>query len=151
MQPGDVFDLGEAVIDRAGILAFAALYDPQPFHLDEDAAQRSVFGGLVASGLQTLSAVHGLAVRSGVLERLGAEAGLGMDKMRLLRPVRPGDTLHATMQALRVTPSRTRPGKGVGRARVTAVNQHGELVVTYESSMLVQLDRWGPGGKDVLL
>jgi acyl dehydratase len=142
VQVCDVFELGAVIMDRASILAFAALYDPQPFHLDEGAAGRSVFRGLVASGLQTLAVVQGLAVRSGVLERIGAIAGLGMDKVRLPRPVRPDDELRATMEVLNLTSSRSRPGRGVARCRLVAANQHGEPVVTYESSMLVQLERW---------
>lgn len=132
-------------MDRASILAFAALYDPQPFHLDEGAAERSVFRGLVASGLQTLAVVQGLAVRSGVLDRIGAVAGLGMDKVRLPRPVRPDDKLQATLEVLDLMPSRSRPGRGVARCRLAAANQHGEPVATYESSMLVRLEHWETG------
>lgn len=142
VQAGDVFELGAAVVDRASILVFAILYDPQLFHLDEDAAERSVFRGLVASGLQTLAVVQGLAVRSGILDRIGAVAGLGMDKVRLPRPVRPDDELWATMEVLDLTSSRSRPGQGVARCRLAAANQHGEPVVTYESSMLVRLEQW---------
>ncbi len=126
------------------MLAFAAQYDPQSFHLDAAAAAGSVFGGLVASGLQTLAMVHGILVRSGVLDRIGGLAGLGMDQVRFLRPVRAGDCLHATMQTLSLRPSRGQPGRGIARHRVEADNQQAEKVVSYEASVLVRLENWAP-------
>lgn len=145
VRVGEVFDLGAAVVDRDSMVAFAVLYDPQPFHLDEEAARASVFGTLVASGLQTLAIMQGLAVRSGLLVRLGAEAGLGTDETRLLNPVRPGDDLRVTAEVLGVTPSRHREGQGIGRCLFTATNQHGKTVARYEGRMLVRLDRWAAG------
>ena len=141
---GDVFPLGSAVVDRDSMLAFATLYDPQPFHLDEVAASASVFRGLVASGLQSLSVMHGLAVRSGVLVRIGAVAGLGIDKLRLSHPVRPDDALSGSLEVLDMAASRSHPGRGIARCRITAINQRGETVLDYEPSMLVEVDRWIP-------
>ncbi len=134
--------MGAAVVERASMVAFAALYDPQPFHLDEAAAQDTIFGGLVASGLQTIAVVHGLAVRSGVLERIGGLAGVGMEQVRFLRPVRPGDCLHGTAEALAITPSRSQPGRGIARCRFSAVNQSGDMVISYEMSALATLANW---------
>jgi len=145
VRVGEVFDLGSATLERDDMVGFAQRYDPQFFHVDEVAAVGSVFGGLVASGLQTLSLVHSLAVRSGLLERIGGQAGLGIDQIRLPRPVRPGDSLHATMEALSLRPSKGRPGAGIACFRARAANQAGEEVISYEITMLVRLECWELG------
>ena len=133
---GDVVAIGQAVVDRDAIVSFAALYDPQPFHLGEAGGAKSFFGGLVASGMQTLAMMQGLTVRSGLLGRLGAIAGLGLDKVRMIRPVQPGDVLHGQVELLDARPSRSRPGCTVLRCRVTGHNGCGDAVIGYELVVL---------------
>jgi len=123
------FELGDVVISRDAILDFAGTYDPQPFHLDDAAAATSIFGGLVASGMQTISACLGLAVRAGVLGALNL-AGSNMDDVRWRRPVRPGDRLSVMWTVLSVAPSITRPDRGTARIRSDVTNQNGEPVLT---------------------
>jgi acyl dehydratase len=112
----------------ADIIQFAHRYDPQAFHLDAEAAQSSIFGGLIASGFQTLAATFRLVHAIGFLgNNLG---GPGMDELRWLKPVRPGDTLRAIAEIIAVTPSRSKPDRGALRYKVSAVNQAGETVMT---------------------
>jgi acyl dehydratase len=129
-------------MDGESIVAFAEMYDPQPFHVDEAAGAATIFGGLIASGLQTLSHCHGLTVRRGMMERMGGLAGLGFEKIRFPRPVRPGDRLTATLRTLSLRPTRGQPDKGVACVEVEAVNQDGEQVVSYELTILVRLECW---------
>ncbi len=141
---GESFELGSVTFDGGTMVAFAELYDPQPFHLNEAAGAETMFGGLIASGLQTLSHCHGLAVRRGMLERMGALAGLGLDKIRFPRPVRPGDQVTATLRTVSLRPTRGQPEKGVACVGFEAVNQDGEQVITYELTILVRLECWAP-------
>ncbi len=103
------------------IVEFAARFDPQPFHLDEQAASATGFGGLVASGLHTFAA----SCRLGHFERplTATIAGLGIDELRMLHPVRPGDRLSQTTELVELRASRSHPDRGVVRARREVVNQ----------------------------
>src|SRR5271166_418180 len=89
---GQRFVLGGVTIERADIHDFAALYDPQPFHLDDAAAAASIFKGLAASGFQTIAAAFSVSVRSGLLDGINL-GGSGMEQVRWLRPVRPAEIL----------------------------------------------------------
>ena len=109
------------------IKAFAAEFDPQPFHLDEAAAARSVFGGLAASGWHTAAMPMRLLVAS-ELRPAGGIVGAGFEEFRWPRPVRPGDELRVEAEILEVRPSRTRPEQGVIKVRTTTLNQRGESV-----------------------
>lgn len=128
LTPGMVLDLGSVTVDREEILDFARRYDPQPIHIDEDAARASIYGGLISSGWLTVS----LCMRRIVEGFLGRAASLGSpgcDEVRWLRPVRPGDTLTYRAEILEVTPSRSKPDRGIARVRYEAVNQDGEPVL----------------------
>jgi acyl dehydratase len=128
-QVGEVHQTGSHVVSREEILAFARQFDPQPFHLDEEAARTSIFGGIVASGWHTASICHRLVVE----DTLGKAASLGspgVDELRWLRPVRPGDTLTARVEVLSLTPSRSKPDRGAIKFRFEVRNQSGELVMT---------------------
>src|SRR6478736_9912583 len=103
------------------IEAFAAEYDPQPFHLDEGAARASYFGGLVASGWHTAALTMKLLV-GGDLKIVGGLIGLGAEELRWPRPVRPGDVLRVESEVLELRPSRSRPDRGIVRMRNTAFN-----------------------------
>jgi acyl dehydratase len=126
---GQTFELGEVVIARDAILDFAAKYDPQPFHLDEEAAAASIFGGLAASGLHSIAAIFGLSVRAGLLGTANL-AGSAMDEVRWLRPVRPGDRLALRWTIVSLSPSRSRPDRGSARIRSDVTNQAGEAVLS---------------------
>jgi acyl dehydratase len=128
-KPGQVIDLGRRTVSRDAILAFAREFDPQVFHTDEEAAKATVFGGLIASGWHTAS----LAMRllyDGLIKDTVSFGSPGVDELRWLKPVRPGDTLSARMTITEVVPSRSKPDRGIVRSLLELTNQHGELVVT---------------------
>jgi acyl dehydratase len=127
---------GLAAVDVAGIKAFAAAFDPQPFHLDEDAARTSIFGRLVASGWHTMALTMRLLVE-GELRSLWGLVGLGADELRWPRPVFPGDTLRVEWEVLEVRPSSSRPDRGTARLRVTTRNQQDEIVLTLITTILL--------------
>ena len=99
-------------VDEARIKSFAGEFDPQPYHLDDDAARRSVFGGLAASGWHTAALTMRLLVE-GELKPAGGILGLGFEEFRWPRPVRPGDELTVESEVLEVRPSTSRPDQGV--------------------------------------
>ena len=134
-QVGEVQETGSYQVSREEILAFARQFDPQPFHLDDDAARASIFGGLIASGWHTASICHRLIVQ----DLLGKAASLGspgVDELRWLRPVRPGDTLTARVEVLSLAPSRSKPDRGTIKFRFEVRNQHGEQVMTEVANAL---------------
>ena len=122
-------------IDADQIKAFAAQFDPQPFHLDEAAAQASFFGGLAASGWHTASITMSLLVGSG-MPIAGGLIGAG-GEIEWPRPTRPGDVLQVESEVLAVTPSRSRPERGMITVRSETRNQNGEAVQILTSKMLV--------------
>jgi acyl dehydratase len=128
---GEVFEFGAHRVTEAEIIAFATRYDPQPFHVDATAAAQSHFGGLVASGWMT----------GGVLMRMlcdhfippvSAMGSPGVDQLRWLHPVRPGDCLHARVTVLETRPSRSKPDRGTLTLRQEAINQRGEVVMSLQ-------------------
>jgi acyl dehydratase len=130
------FSTGEAVVDRASVVAFAREWDPQPFHLDEDAAAASHFGGLIASGWQTLLIAFNLSLQAGVWDEASMGAS-GMDEVRWYQPVRPGDRLHVETEVLAAKLSASRPDRGRVRFRHEVVNQSGEVVASFISNNLI--------------
>ncbi len=118
-----------------GCKAFAAEFDPQPFHLDDDAAQRSVFGRIAASGWYTASLSMRLLVE-GELTIAGGLIGLG-GEIKWPRPTYPGDTLRVETEVLAVRVSESKPGRGIVTVRNQTLNQHGEPVQTAVVKMLV--------------
>lgn len=131
--PGETQSLGTRTITAEEIVDYARDYDPQPFHLDEDAAAKTPFGGLVASGWQ----VGAIAMRLLVDNLLRGAASLGspgLDKVQWLKPVRPGDTLTMSGRVLQVIPSRSKPNRGVLMSRYEMHNQRGELVYVAEGA-----------------
>ena len=118
------------------IKSFAAEFDPQPFHLDEAAASRSIFGGLAASGWHTAAMTMRLLVES-ELRPAGGIVGAGFDDFRWPRPVRPGDELRIEAEILEVRPSKTRPGQGVIKVRTTTLNQRAEAVQVSVGNLVV--------------
>ena len=133
---GQRYTGGTASVDVAAIKAFAAAFDPQPFHLDETAAQASVFGRLVASGWHTMALTMRMLV-DGELRSLWGLVGLGADELRWPRPVVPGDRLSVTWEVLEVRPSSSKPDRGTARLRVTTRNQRDEVVLSLVTTILL--------------
>ena len=130
LSPTQHFTTPGVTLTEAEIIDFAWRYDPQPFHLDVNAAAESPYGGLIASGFQTLALCFRLFIQSGVF----AESSIGspgIDELRWLAPVRPGDTLHGEIEVLEVKPSSSKPDRGIARLLYVAVNQHGETVLSF--------------------
>lgn len=124
---GLTFGSGRLQIDKERIKTFAAEFDPQPFHLDEDAARESIFRGLAASGWHTAAITMRLLVDS-ELKPAGGIVGAGFNELRWPRPVRPGDELRVESEILEVRPSNSRPNQGLIKVRTTTLNQDGEAV-----------------------
>lgn len=130
LTPGQRFTSPGLTLTEAEIIDFAWRYDPQPFHLDANAAAASPYGGLITSGFQSLAICFRLFIQSGVL----AESSLGspgIDELRWLAPVRPGDTLHSEIEVQEVRPSSSKPDRGIARLKYQAVNQRGEAVLNF--------------------
>jgi acyl dehydratase len=134
-QVGQVHELGSYVVSREEILAFARQYDPQPFHLDDEAGRQSIFGSIIASGWQTAAICHRLLVES-LLKSSASMGSPGLDELRWLLPVKPGDTISARIEVLAVTPSRSKPDRGSLKTRMEVRNQRGEVVMTETASVL---------------
>jgi len=134
---GQRFATGRITVDAADIKAFAAAFDPQPFHLDEEAARTSLFGGLAASGWHTAALTMKLVVE-GELSPAGGLIGAGLDELRWPRPVRPGDELRVESEVLEVRPSKSRPEQGTIKVRSTTLNQRDEAVQVYVGNLVVR-------------
>ena len=135
LYAGQRFTSDAYVIDEARIKEFAAEFDPQPFHLDETAAQASVFKGLAASGWHTAALAMRLLVTGGLPFANGI-VGLG-GEISWPRPTRPGDLLRVESEIVEITPSRSKPQQGVVTVRSTMLNQNGEAVYVFNSKVLV--------------
>ena len=135
-KPGDVIELGSRTISKESILAFAREFDPQPFHTDEEAAKRSIYGGLLASGWHTGSLLMRI-LNDGLLKDTASLGSPGVDELRWLKPVRPGDVLSARMTVLESIPSRSKPDRGLIRSLMELRNQHDEIVLTVRGLSLL--------------
>lgn len=135
---GDSADIGSHRFTEDEIIAFARQFDPQPFHTDPQAAARSAFGGLIASGWHTCAIAMRLMVENYV-NRAASLGSPGVDAIRWLKPVRPGDTLSYRRIVLESRASASRPGVGLVKQRWEARNQRGELVLSMEG--------WGMFGR----
>lgn len=124
---GQRFASASLELDADAIREFAARYDPQPFHLDHEAARSTLFGGLAASGWHTASLTMRLLVDSD-FKPVGGMVGAGIDELRWPRPTRPGDRLSVGIEVLEITPSRSKPDRGMVRVLITTSNQQGETV-----------------------
>ena len=118
---------GRVRVEKADIMAFAQKFDPQPFHLDEEASRHSIFGRLVASGWHTAAMTMSL-IAGADYRPAGGTIGLGFESLRWPTPVVPGDELHIVSEVLEVRPSRSRPDRGLVKIRTRTLNQNGELV-----------------------
>lgn len=131
-EPGSVFEYGTITVDEADVVAFARRFDPQPFHVDAAAAARGPFGGLIASGWHTASLMMRLFVDH-YLSHVASLGSPGVDELRWVRPVRPGDSLRVRCAVLEARRSRSKPDRGIVRTLVEVLNQHGEVVMSLKA------------------
>ena len=134
---GQEYDLGSRTLDRAAIVDFATEFDPQPFHVDEEAAEQSIYGGLIASGWQTCCVYMRLLCDSFLLQ-VHSMGSPGVDELRWLGPVRPGDTLSAKLRIDEVRVSKSKPDRGIIMTVGEVRNQDGVLVLTLKSPLMVR-------------
>lgn len=134
---GQTFDLGQHSFGEDEIVAFATQFDPQPFHIDTDAAAASNFGGLIASGWHTGSVFMRLLV-DGLLARCASMGSPGVDELRWLAPVRPGDILTATLHIEDVRPSKSRPDRGFISTSAVLANQDNIEVFTLRAPLMIR-------------
>jgi acyl dehydratase len=136
-EPGQKFQSGHQRIEPSRIKSFAAEFDPQPFHLNEETAKGTFFQGLAASGWHTAAATMRLLVE-GELQPAGGIVGAGFDELRWPRPVRPGDELRVESEILEVRESKSRPTQGMIKVRNTTFNQNNEPVQISVGTLIVQ-------------
>ncbi|MEN3290914.1 MAG: hypothetical protein V7642_167 [Burkholderiales bacterium] len=126
---GNTIKLGSRTLTEEEIISFAKEYDPQPFHIDKAAAEKSMFGGIIASGWQTCGIMMRMLV-DGYLREAASLGSPGVDEIRWLKPVRPGDTLSVSITTVESRPSSSKPDRGVVVNTWQATNQRGEVVAT---------------------
>ena len=128
-RTGEVLEFGDYLITRDEITDFARRYDPQPFHLDDAAAAESIYGGLIASGWMTCGVLMRLLVDH-FISPVSSMGSPGIDELRWLKPVRPGDRLHARLTVTGTRRSASKPDRGVVKIHQEAINQDGEVVLS---------------------
>jgi len=135
---GTETDFGSYEVTREEVLEFAHKYDPQPFHISDDAAARTHFGRIAASGWHTAAMTMAVIARYVVSHEQAGLGSPGIDELRWKKPVYPGDTLHVRGRILETTASRSRPEMGSFRTRTTVTNQDDEVVMTFISIVLIR-------------
>lgn len=138
MEVGTVRRFGNYPVTREEVLEFAGKYDPQPFHLDDDAAARTHFGRLAASGWHTCSMTMAMMVESQKEAPRALIGGAGIDELRWIKPVYPGDVLSCETELLDKRRSASKPGMGILRQRTTTFNQLGEKVLSMVTIIMVE-------------
>jgi acyl dehydratase len=126
---GEQLDCRDVVLAREEIVTFAKAFDPQPFHTDEDAARKSIFGGLIASSLHVLAACTRVVVEA--QSDVAILGGVGMDEAKMFNPVRPGDTLHVEAWWTDLRRTRSKPNQGFAAIKCRVTNQSQDLVIEY--------------------
>jgi acyl dehydratase len=134
--PGSVFEFGEIRVDAADIIEFARRFDPQDMHVDPEKAASGRFGGLIASGWHTAALMMRL-LADNFLPREASLASPGIDELRWLLPVRPGDVLRIRVSVLDATRSRSRPDRGIVRTLVEVLNQRGEVAMSLKPMNII--------------
>ncbi len=142
-EPGVTHESPPHAVTEKEAIEFAQRYDPQYFHLDPEAAKNSIFGGLICGGFQTAALAWALALKSGRFDDC-AIAGIGIDELRWLEPVRPGDVLRCRFTMMEWRPSGSRPEAGVCRIRYEVISQDDRPVITMV--MIQLLRRRRPSG-----
>lgn len=131
-------DFGSYEVTREEVLEFARKYDPQPFHLSDEEAAKTHFGRIAASGWHTAAMVMAVIARHVVQHEQAGLGSPGIDELRWKKPVYPGDTLRVRGRILEVTPSRSRPDMGSFRTETKVTNQHGDVVMSFTSIVLMR-------------
>jgi acyl dehydratase len=144
LEPGAVYETGGMTVTEDAIIRFAMDWDVQDFHVDKVAAQSSIFGGLIASGLHTLAITFRLCNQEGLFTKT-AVAGLGFDKVRFHEPVHAGSTLRARATVVGKRMSGSRPGVGIVTWQVATFNEKGRQVLSLEMSHMIALRNPGDG------
>jgi acyl dehydratase len=145
LSPGQRFTTGTYTVTESEVLSFARSFDPQPFHLDDEAARATLFGGLAGSGWHTAAVTMRLMVESG--PRLaGGILGVG-GEISWTAPMRPGDTLQVHCEIISVGPSRSRPERGMITIRNETWNQRGDVVQTFVAKVIVPRRLKSPSAK----
>ena len=134
-RPGEVIEFGDYLVTEQEILEYARRYDPQPFHVDQKAAAESIFGGLSASGWMTGSIMMRLLVDH-FISPASSMGSPGVDEVRWLRPVRPGDRLRVRLTIIETKRSQSKPDRGIVRVLQEMINQHGETVMSLRGMSL---------------
>ena len=134
---GERFATRGVTLTESGIIDFALTHDPQPFHIDVEAAKQSNYGGLIASGFQTLALGFRMVLETGLF-RACSMGSPGFDELRWLLPVRPGDTLHTEIEVMEKKPSSSKPDRGIARIAYRIKNQKEEVVLTFLSMHLLK-------------
>ena len=135
VQVGDVMRFGRYAVTREEIIEYARQFDPQPFHLDEEAAKASMFGGLIASGWHT-GAMLMRMVADHMTREHATSGAMGFDDLKWLRPVRPGDVLTVESEIREKIESRSRPDRGTVKIESRVSNQRGEVVMSLVSLVI---------------
>ncbi len=130
-REGDVREFGGMVVEHDEIVRFATAYDPQPFHVDDEAARQSMFGGLIASGWHTAAMAMRMMCDAYLL-RAASLGSPGIEQLKWLKPVRPGDRLHMRLTVLESRELRSRPGVGLVKSRHEVINQDDDVVMQME-------------------
>ena len=136
-EPGQIFRTRGMSMDESEIMDFARKYDPQPIHTDREVAAKGPFEGIIASGWHTGSLVFRLWVDLGFMEK-SSLGGPGIENLRWLVPVRPGDTLYTEVEILEARPSKSKPDRGILRYLTRGINQRGETVITMDSASFLK-------------
>ena len=141
---GAVHRFGSIAVEEDEVIAFASRFDPQDFHTDPEAARRTVFGGLIASGWHTAGLMMRLYAEH-YLTKVGSLASPGVDELRWIKPVRPGDTLAVRVTILDAVPSRSKPDRGVVTSFIEVLNQAEEVVMSMRAiNMIKRRDATAP-------
>jgi len=136
IDAGETHDLGSYAADRAELIEFARRYDPQPIHVDPDAAARTMFGGLIASGWHTAGSCMRL-LAEGFLNDTASVGSFGLEELRWRTPVHPGDTVHVAVELPATHASETRDDRGYVDVELTAENGAGEEVCYWRSTNII--------------
>ena len=146
MAPGMRFETLGKTLSEAEIMDFAFQYDPQPFHIDVTYAEAGPYGGIIASGIQTIATALRLMIQARVFAPESVLGSPGVDELRWVQPVRPGDTIRSTGELLDVRASRSKPDRGIVRYRMEVLNQRDEVVMTMTSATFLRRQPAAAGG-----
>jgi acyl dehydratase len=135
---GDRFESPGITVTEGQIIDFAMQFDPQVFHLDAEAAKKTIYGGLIASGIHTIALTFRLFLMTGAINPENSLGSPGFDELRWLLPVRPGDTLRTVGEVLELRPSRSQSDRGIIRFRYSALNQKDETVFSVIGNQIVR-------------